>query len=233
MNNCVVPKLFPTPKKQVSLQDVEVMKLTPKKIKYIIRHKERGRSSLDIAYEIGVTKRRVNQIYQLYERTGHIPVIGQNIGRPLIQLTNYEKEIVKDGYDQYRFGARMLEPIIRKMYHVRISHNRIHKYLLELGYAKENEKKKKRRRWVRYERKHTLSAGHIDWHEKGMDNTNVCAIIDDSCRKILSGGEYESINTSNSKKIVMKVVENYFYLRPMRELIMDRGSEFGAHRTNE
>ncbi|MCD6461126.1 MAG: hypothetical protein J7L61_00070 [Thermoplasmata archaeon] len=66
-----------------------------------------------------------------------------------------------------------------------------------------------------------------------MDGIYVCAIIDDSSRKISAGGEFDACNTENSKKIVDQVVERYWYIRPMRELIMDRGSEFGAHRTNE
>lgn len=144
-----------------------------------------------------------------------------------------EEEIVREAYEKYRFGARMLEPIIRKEWHVMISHNRIQRYLLKLGYAGENKKKKKRRRWVRYEREQSLSAGHIDWHEKGPNGTCVCAILDDSSRKILAGGEFESCNTENSKKVVSQVVEGYWHIREMRELIMDRGSEFGAHRTDE
>jgi len=209
------------------------MKLTKKKVRYLIRHKKRGRSSRVIGIEIKVSKRRVNQIWQEYQITGKEPVIGQNMGRPPIPLTAEEERIVADAYKEYRFGARMLEPIIRKRFHRIISHNRIHKYLLKLGYATENVNKKKRRRWVRYERKHSLSAGHIDWHEKGTFAPFVGAIIDDSSRKILAGGEYESCDTETSKKVVNQVVENYWHIRPMRELIMDRGAEFGAHLTNE
>jgi putative transposase len=36
-------------------------------------------------------------------------------------------------------------------------------YLKAQGLAQEDEKKQKRRKWVRYERKHSMSAGHIDW----------------------------------------------------------------------
>lgn len=150
-----------------------------------------------------------------------------------IPLSFDEEAVVKEAYEKYRFGARMLKPIIRKEWHMIISHNRIHKYLLRLGYAHENERKKKRRRWARYERKHSLPAGRIDWHEKSFGKTMVCAIIDDSSRMILAGSEYSSCNTENSKRVVDQVVERYWHIRPMKELIMDRGGEFGAHRTNE
>ena len=43
-----------------------------------------------------------------------------------------------------------------------------------------------------------MSAGHTDWHD-GDDGKAVCAIEDDSSRKILSYGEFDSQDTENSK----------------------------------
>ncbi len=94
----------------------------------------------------------------------------------------------------------MLEPIIEGFYNIHILHNRIHMYFLSEGLAKKEEKKKKRRKWVRYERKHSMSAGHIDWYEYTENNIKVCAILDDASRKILAGGEFEHINTEPSFK---------------------------------
>ena len=39
------------------------MKLTKKKVRYLIRWKEKGKSSREIAMELKVSKRRVNQIW--------------------------------------------------------------------------------------------------------------------------------------------------------------------------
>jgi putative transposase len=50
---------------------------------------------------------------------------------------------------------------------------------------------------------------------------------------ILAGGEFDAINTKNSKKVVDQMVERYWWLCPMRELIFDHGSAFGAHRVHE
>ena len=231
---CIVPKLFPTPANiEISSLIPGLMKLNKRKIRYLIRKKKQGVSSKTIGFRLKISKRRANQIWREYQITGETPVIGKRVGRPPTPLNFKEEKVVKQAYEKYRFGARMLESIIRKKWHMRISHNRIHKYLLKLGYAKENIKKKKRRRWVRYERDHSLSAGHIDWHEKGLNNSMVCAIIDDSSRKLLAGGEYDACNTEYSKKVVDQVVERYWHIRPMRELILDRGGEFGAHRTDE
>jgi putative transposase len=61
--------------------------------------------------------------------------------------------------------------------------------------AHEDAKKKKRSKWVRYERKLRLSVEHIDWHESGGSDFKVCAIIDDASRMILAGREFKKINT--------------------------------------
>ncbi len=61
----------------------------------------------------------------------------------------------------------------------------------------------------------------------------VCAIIDDSSRRIFAGGEFNAYNTKYSKQIVDKVLEKYGHIRVMKQLIMDRGAEFGAQHTDE
>ena len=64
---------------------------------------------------------------------------------------------------------------------------------------------------------------------------------------ILAGGKFDmrvtfvfsslddqgTINTMNSKKVVDQMVERYGWLCPMRELIFDHSSAFGAHRVHE
>lgn len=68
-------------------------------------------------------------------------------------------------------------------------------YLKAAGLAHEDASKKKRRKWVRYERKHSLSAGHIDGHELSWSDLNVCLIIDDASRTILAGREFRMLMT--------------------------------------
>jgi putative transposase len=127
----------------------------------------------------------------------------------------------------------MLDVVIRKVSKIHISHNCIHMYLKATGLANEDPKKKNRHQWVRYEREHRLSAGHIDWHESGWSDLKVCVIIDDASRMILAGGEFKNVNTENSKLVVNQLVERYWCLCPIRALIMDHGSEFDAHRVHK
>jgi len=187
----------------------------------------------EIARDMKVSRRRVQQIWKFFKETGQELILGKNIGRPKKPYVKREAEIVRDAHERYKFGARMLESVIRKRYKVRISHNRIHMYLKSEGLAREEPGKKKRRKWNRYERKHSMSAGHIDWYEVDDSDIKVCIILDDASRKVIAGGEFSNINTENSILVLDQVVDQYWWLLPMRELIMDHGSEFGAHRVHE
>ena len=209
------------------------MKLTKKKIRWIIRQKEKKESSGIIAKIQHITRRRVNQLWKQYRSTGEIPIIGEAMGRPKKPVTAEESTMIDESYQRFRYGARMLETLIRKAYTLTISHNRIHKYLMDRGLARAESSKRKQRKWVRYERKHSMSAGHIDWHEDPISGLKICAVLDDSSRKILAIDEFATINTENSIAVVQRAVQKYGPICPLRELIMDHGSEFGAHRRDE
>jgi len=92
------------------------------------------------------------------------------MGRPRKLFDERGAEVIDEAYQLYRFGGRMLEVAVRKVFKIRISHNRIHMYLKAGGLAHEDAKKNKRCKWIRYEREHSLSAGHIDWHESGWSD---------------------------------------------------------------
>jgi len=209
------------------------MKLNKKKILWILRQKEDNESSGVIAKIQHITRKRVDQIWKLYRDTGTILIIGQKMGQPKKAITAEELVAIDEAYKRFRFGARMLEIIIRKVYELNISHNRIHKYLMDRGLARAERSKRKQREWVRYERDHSMSAGHINWYEDDSSGLKLCAVLDDSSRKILAAGEFATINTKNTIVVVERAVQEYGQICPLRELIMDHGSEFGAHRRDE
>ncbi len=80
------------------------MKLTAKKIRYIINHKKKGESSETIARDMKISKRRVEQVWKYYSETGKEPVIGKNLGRPEKPFDPKEVEIVKIAFERYKFG---------------------------------------------------------------------------------------------------------------------------------
>jgi len=201
-------------------------KLNQRKIRGIIREMDRGKSSSSIAAVQKVSQRRVQQLYKQYKDTGEIPVL-QKRGRKKLELTANEESIILDAYEEYKVNALAMEKVLDRYYKMHIPHNRIHQVLKTNDKAKDEPNKQKQRKWVRYERKHSLSLVHVDWHEHG--DIQVIAYLDDASRKILAAGEFDSANIENGVRILGKAVKEVEFYGPIRALLSDNGSEFSSH----
>lgn len=157
------------------------------------------KSNREIAFEMRVSISTVKRVWSYWlTHKEYLPI--RKRGRKVKELSEEEKEIIREAKAKYKLGARRLEKIIEHVYGIYISHNRIHKFLLEEGLAKEEQKKRRRKPYIRYEREHSMSAGHIDWFEK--DGIKFCAVLDDASRKILAAGEFKNANTENSIALI-------------------------------
>jgi putative transposase len=201
-------------------------KLNQRKIRWILREMDRGKSSSSIAAVQKVSQRRVQQLYKQYKDTGEISIL-QKRGRKKRKLTTNEESIILDAYEEYKVNALALEKVIDRYYKIHIPHNRIHQVLKTNNKANDEPNKQKQRKWVRYERKHSLSLVHVDWHEHG--NIQVIAYLDDASRKILAAGEFDSANIENGIRILGKAVKEVEFYGPIRALLSDNGSEFSSH----
>ena len=139
----------------------------------------------------------------------------------MIPIEEWEKDMVKRLYEKYRVCADALERLIERDEGIHLSHYRVHAIMLELGYAKKKEKRDvRKKKWKRYERMHSLTAVHIDWHYTGR--IWVFAVIDDASRKILALIECNSPTTKTSiegMKIALQAGK-------IRQCISDHGSQF-------
>ena len=211
----------------------KVLKLTPAKVKYIIRAKTNNISSRIIAAEMKVSIRTVNRVWGHWMKNKE-PLAPRKFGRPKTNLTDADKCLVLKIHKEQNSGARRLEKIIEHKYGRHIPHNAIHKVLLENGLANENQKKKKRRKpWIRYERKHSLTAVHLDWHTSRINGKEVCVVLDDSSRFILAGGEFPAATGEASIDLVRMALEDYGEIRRIREVITDHGTQFFANKMDK
>jgi putative transposase len=182
------------------------------------------------AKSLGITPRRFRQINEIYKSTGSLPVIGLKLGRPRKEVPEEWKEIIKQEYEKYRQNALYQEDTIFARCKIRIPHNTIHKVMLEFGFAREQEQKQKRRKpWIRYERDHSLSAVHIDWHLSKVNGKQLCSILDDASRKVLAAGEFDNATEENSLKVMNEAIEKSGHMYPIMSLISDHGSQFYAN----
>ena len=200
------------------------MKLTQAKLTGTLKKLADGKTVYQARKVARISVRRVYQVKEAFDKTGEIPKIGNDAGRPRKPFEEWEINLVKKAFEKYRVSADTLERLIDRDYQKHIGHNRIHQILVYLGYAtKKNKKDKRKKDWIRYERKHSLTAVHIDWHYfKGIW---VFGVEDDASRKLLALIESEKESTNNSivgMEIALKQGQ-------IKQCISDHGSTFTSN----
>jgi transposase len=199
------------------------MKLNNRKIMLILKLKNEDVSTYQIRKRVGVTMQRINQIWQEYQATGEIPIVGDRLGRPKKPFPDEWHDIVKKSYQRYRLSASLLEPIIKRDYGLHIPHNSIHKIMIEHNLAKSMNKEVIRKKKIRrYERRHSLSLVHIDWHQRPMDGPYVFTVEDDASRALLCLIECDAPTTEYSIDGMNEALQ----YGPIRQVLSDNGSQF-------
>jgi putative transposase len=185
-------------------------------------------TSKHAAQYLDISQRRFQQIYKQYQQTGKIPNIEQNVGRPKKEIPQQWKTIIKTQYEKTHCNALYLAKKINHEHKIRIPRHIIHEVLLELNYAKHELAKQKRRKpWIRYERTHSLSLVHMDYHYC-KDGKYLCTVLDDASRKVLAAGEFDHKTTQNAL-IVLKQAQIECFFHPILAVLTDHGSEFYAN----
>lgn len=169
--------------------------------------------------------------------TGKIPELKWN-RRPKTSLKEEDEKIIDEALEESKMtGAVYLRLYIKKYYRRNIPHNKIHRYLLKKGIAQEDEKKKKQRIYKLYERDHSFSLVHSDWHEsKVLKGKHVCVVEDDASRKILCGNEFDRELEDYTIMLMEQAtsIADNDYSAVIRECNTDKGSQFYANKkTNE
>lgn len=202
------------------------MKLNKTKILRILEKKNNGMNSYQARKKTGVSQRRVDQIWSEYQRTGEIPVVGAHMGPPRSLIRQAEVTVVKLAYERYKVSAAPLEKLILRDYQTHIPHNKIHKILLCEGLAKKGDKQVvRKKKWIRYERRHSLTAVHIDWHQRPNDGIWVFKVLDDASRALLAIREANNPTT----EVSIDAMNEALKYGQIKECISDHGSQFTAN----
>jgi putative transposase len=195
-------------------------KLNKGKLKWILREMEKGELSVwQIAKQQKVTPQWVRWLYKKYLETGE-PPFPKPSGRKPKPIPAEERQLVLDLRKEHPVSAVNLEKILDER-GTHIPHNKIHRILREEGLAKEEPKKSNRRKWVRYERKHSNSLWHADWFDH--EGKQVVLFEDDASRFIPSFGVFPNANSKNAAKTLEKGVKKY---NPPKQLVTDHGTQF-------
>ncbi|MCH8003607.1 MAG: transposase [Nanoarchaeota archaeon] len=199
------------------------MKLTKAKLTETLRRKNQGWTTYQARKIARISIRRVNQVWKEYNKTGKIPEIGKKNGRPRRPVLDHELQMVEITYKKYRVSASTIEKLIERDYGIHLPHRHIHSILLMLGYASSKNKKDRRKKdWIRYERRHSLTAVHIDWYYDPVNEQWVFAVLDDASRYLLALLEVKSATTNTS----IEGMEHALKYGKIKQCISDHGTQF-------
>ena len=199
------------------------MKLDPVKVAWIIRRKETGVLTSEIAHAMSVSERRVQRLWSAYRATGEVPSL-KRPGRKHVEATDQEKGIIGKAYARYEVNALTLERVIEVDYGTHIPHNRIHAVLKSMGLARDEPRKQVRKKWIRYERKYSNSLWHTDWTLiEGMGW--LIAYLDDASRFIVGYGVFPEATSERAVEVLREAVREHG--KPA-SILTDRGIQFYA-----
>ncbi len=208
-----------------------MVKLKEGKLRWALRQKNKKNKYL--ANLCGIKIRRFQQLKSYFKVTGDIPKLNPK-RRPKTELTEEQRELIRKAVVESKLeGALTLRLYIKRYYGKTIPRNKLHDFLLKEGISKPDKKKQKQRKYCRYERKHSFSLVHLDWHEsKIIPNKWVCAVEDDASRLILCGDEFDDSTAKHNIKLMAFAInfvqENYSAI--IREANTDKGSQFYANK---
>ncbi len=213
-----------------------MVKLHENKLEWALKQKKLGKKNKELLPHLNIKLRRFQQLCAEYRQTGVVPRLNRK-RRPKTFLSDFQKDLIlKSAKESKIQGALALRLYIKKHHNVLIPRNKLHVFLLEKGISNEDPKKKKQRRFCRYERDHSFSLVHSDWHEsKVMPGKQVCVVIDDASRLLICGGEFDNSlaeNNINLMKNAQKIALNQ-YSSIIREINIDKGSQFYTNKFNK
>lgn len=193
---------------------------------------EKGRRASVVAAELGVTPRRIRRLRAEFRETGsaHVP---RPPGRPALQPPSQEEvRLVLDAYRLEKVSALRTAISLRRAGHD-ISYPRVCRIMKENGLVVPSEAKSRKRKCVRYERKHSNSMRHADWHAmKDPRMKGLCPItfLDDASRCVTGAGLFGQATTGNGVPVLRQAIRRF---GTPATILSDNGSCFvGVRRGN-
>ena len=206
-------------------------KLTNRDIERIIKQWQKEKPVAEISQYFQVTRQRIYQVISTFKEIQEYPALKQP-GRKPRTIDSETEELILASYHANNLSPTHLEKKIEETHGIHIPHNRIYRVLLYHGLVEINMKKRKQRKWVRYERDHSMSLWQGDWKEFTMNDRKqwLIAFMDDSSRLITCYGVFDAPTTENTLAVLRQGFAEYGI---PREILTDHGTQFVAARDRE
>jgi putative transposase len=200
-------------------------KLTFEKRVWIVKQYLKGVSTSRICLAQKVTRMTISSLVRLYNLYGWDGLKDHKTGRPETTINPKVLPLILE-QRRYGYGACHIEEILRNKGFL-ISHRQIEKLLLRNGLVKPNIKKKKSRKWVRYELPNPNDMWHTDWSYDPFTGKQLSIYIDDRTRLITSYGLFKHATAENSIALLKSGIAQYG--KP-KSIMTDHGSQYYANR---
>jgi putative transposase len=200
-------------------------------VERIIKQWQKKKPIPEIAKYFEVSRQWVHHFINRYKQSGMIPVLHRP-GRKRKDIHEETKFLILTSFHDYKIGPAHLEKKIEEIHRIHIPHNTIYRVLLNHGYIAVNPRKRKQRKWVRFEREHSLALWQGDWKEVTIDGQKkwLIAFMDDSSRLVTCHGVFDSPTTQNTTLVLEMGFARYGI---PREILTDHGTQFVSARERE
>ena len=196
---CSVRKLFRTSFiSEFSLPSMT--KLNQRRIKWLVRQVvKEGKKPSEVASVYGISIRRVQQLVQYFRNEEKMPELSQ-LRRPRTFLAEEQKAAINAAFADTKLSARLLYYELRRR-QIPVPKNKLYDHMKAQGHVIPDPSKQKQRKRCRYERKHSGSLVHIDWHRTSIKHPYCILYEDDASRKILAGLETKRLSAKKAVKV--------------------------------
>ena len=128
------------------------------------------------------------------------------LGRPAKQISlEHARAVI-----QKRIESKGNEKVVSKMLEkegVKISHYKVYCLLKSAGLIHMLSKKRKKKKWVRWQRRHSLSLWQTDWSV--FRGKLLIVILDDASRLIVGWGLFDSATSENSVRVMKEAIAKH------------------------
>lgn len=166
------------------------------------------------------------KVQRRYKKWGWEGVKDHKPGRLFEPVSSKFYERVVKEWKKHKCGARKLYAVLKKQ-GFKVSLRKISQVMVKEGFQKPNMKKRKPRKYKRYEWPIPSIMWHTDWHK--MKNARLkgkwfIPYIDDCSRKVMGYGLFANANTANSLAVLYRAISDNEAVPLV--LNSDRGSTF-------
>lgn len=200
--------------------------------RHIVREKRRGVRNSTVARQVGACVRHVQRIWKMFKdsRIGDILYLPRHPGRHSngepgrrehSAVINAAAAVPRCASDVYRHLNDRDADRTAECY---VARDAVHRILLAEGRAREEAGKKKRRSYIRYERRHSNTLWHTDYTQL-PDGRWLIMYEDDSSRFITGWGTFENATSRNAIAVFEEACSAY---GAPYSVLTDHGTQFYA-----